>query len=452
MPETKPHILCVNPWIHDFAAYDVWAKPMGLLLLAALLRQQGYSVAYIDCLDRFHPRSSVRQDPYARNGRGPYRKTLIPKPKGLEDIPRNYSCYGIKEEWFRDDLKCQKQPDLILVTSLMTYWYPGVRQTISVLRETFPGVPVMLGGIYATLCREHAENNSGADIVAAGLSEQEILSRIAQTVGAGTGACPAASFQMDDLPLPAFDLQRIVSYVPIMTSRGCPFSCAYCASAYLSDTYIQRSPECVVEEILYWHRKYRVRDFVFYDDALLINAEHHALPILEKIIQTGLDIRFHTPNALHVRQISDETARYLRKAGFVTIRLGLETTAFDERKILDRKITEEEFRRAVASFHRAGFENDQIGAYLLVGLPGQAVESVEHSIRTVRRNGIRPIPAYFTPIPHTAIWPQAVAVSRYDIESDPVFTNNAVLPCMERFSWDVISRLKKMALGQFSGD
>ena len=50
-----PHILLVNPWIHDFAAYDVWAKPLGLLLLGGVLRAHGARVSYLNCLDRFHP-------------------------------------------------------------------------------------------------------------------------------------------------------------------------------------------------------------------------------------------------------------------------------------------------------------------------------------------------------------------------------------------------------------
>jgi len=446
VPENKPHILFINPWIHDFSAYDVWAKPMGLLLLAAIAREQGYSVSYMDCLDRFHPGNLHRQDPYARNGRGPYLKTHIPKPRGLEDIPRNYSCYGIREEWFREDLHHQEKPDLVLVTSLMTYWYPGVLQTIQVIREVFPDVPVILGGIYATLCTEHAERISGADRVVTGLSEKTIISIIEEQTGGG--GLPGQTYDhMDSLPFPAFDLQRVISYIPVLTSRGCPFSCSYCASGFLSRQFVRRSPELVVEEILYWHRKFRVRDFVFYDDALLIDAEHHALPILEAIIRAGVDIRFHTPNALHIREISDETARLLYRAGFETVRLGLETTSFGDRNSLDRKITEEEFYRAVSSIHRAGFEKGRIGAYLLVGLPGQSVRSIELSIQTVLQSGIRPIPAYFTPIPHTAIWKQAVAVSRYDIESDPVFTNNAILPCMDHFSWDIISRLKNQASG-----
>ncbi|MFZ1986980.1 MAG: B12-binding domain-containing radical SAM protein, partial [Desulfatitalea sp.] len=161
----SPHILLVNPWIHDFAAYDVWAKPYGLLSLAAVLRAKGVRVSYIDCLDRFHPRMAPA-DPSARHGRGPYLKTPIAKPRGLEKIARTYCRYGIRPEWLDADLAALEPPlDLILVTSLMTYWYPGVFETIGVLKARFPQVPLLLGGIYARLCSEHARAHSGADQV-----------------------------------------------------------------------------------------------------------------------------------------------------------------------------------------------------------------------------------------------------------------------------------------------
>ena len=83
MTTDTPHILLVNPWIDDFAAYDVWAQPMGLLILAGVLRKQGYRLSYVDCLDRFHPRAPVT-DPFARHGRGPYFKTPLPAPAGLQ--------------------------------------------------------------------------------------------------------------------------------------------------------------------------------------------------------------------------------------------------------------------------------------------------------------------------------------------------------------------------------
>jgi len=47
----KKSILLVNPWIHDFAAYDFWMKPLGLLYVGAILRAAGYEVGLLDCLD-----------------------------------------------------------------------------------------------------------------------------------------------------------------------------------------------------------------------------------------------------------------------------------------------------------------------------------------------------------------------------------------------------------------
>jgi radical SAM superfamily enzyme YgiQ (UPF0313 family) len=438
-----PHILLINPWIHDFAAYDFWAKPIGLLTLASILRDHGFRVTYMDCLDRFHSQAPPT-DPYARFGRGPYLKTRIPKPVGLGDIPRNFSRYGIRKTWFKKDLHSIEPPDLVLMTSMMTYWYPGVQETIAVVREVFPEVTIVLGGIYATLCREHAQSHSGADRIETGAGEEYIIERVGELTGYSV-SLKFNSWDLDVYPYPAFDLQRKIPYVPLLTSKGCPFSCKYCASHFLNPERMVRSPESVVEEIKYWHEKYDVEDFVFYDDALLVDAEKHAAPIFEGIINSGLNIRFHTPNAVHIRGISRQTAQLMFRAGFKTLRLGLETASFDKRAELDTKVTAEEFKRAVTCLIGAGFDKNMIGAYLLAGLPGQNMTSIENSIEIVRQNNVTPVLAYYTPIPHTALWPKAVASSRYDLESDPVFTNNAILPCQkDPFSWKTLSHLKHL--------
>ena len=441
---SSPHILLVNPWIHDFAAYDFWAKPLGLLTLAGILRQHGFRISYIDCLDRFHP-NAASTDMHARQGRGPYMKTKIPKPRGLEDIQRTFSRYGIPPEWFHGDLKTLDAPDLIMVTSLMTYWYPGVRETIRLIKNVFPGVPVVLGGIYATLCHDHAVRHSGADLVVAGPGTGSVLD-----LAAGyTEYSPLPAYDpedLDTLPYPALDLQHKINYAPLLTSLGCPFACAYCASHILAPKRMLRSPASVVAEILHWHRNHGVIDFAFYDDALLVNARRHIIPILEDLIRRDLKIRFHTPNAVHIREITQLTADLMFAAGFETIRLGLETTAFDKRSNLDHKVNAREFSRAVACLRQAGFSRNQIGAYLLTGLPDQSLEAVEASIRVVRQAGITPVLAHYTPIPHTSLWHQATVASRYDLDSDPIFTNNALFPCrQDNFSWQTLTRLKQLA-------
>lgn len=436
----KPRILLVNPWIHDFAAYDVWAKPYGLLSLAALLRAHDLPVDYIDCLDRFHPRAAGA-DPHARHGRGPFLKRAIAHPKGLERIERTYSRYGIDPRWFREDIKDLNRPDLILVTSLMTYWYPGVIETIDGIKAIYPDVPVVLGGIYARLCSEHARTHSGATeaVVDRGESLFDLVHR-------HTGYYIGSRFNFNDMdawPYPAFDLQHRINYVPLLTTRGCPFDCAYCASGFLEPRLMRRSPASVVDEIVHWHHHHGVINFAFYDDALLVDAERHALPIFEAIVEKQMPVSFHTPNAVHIRSITADVARLMKRAGFHTLRLGLETAAFETRHELDAKLTEAEFVQAVGHLKNAGFESGQIGAYLLVGLPGQSLSAVEASIKVVMNAGITPILAYYTPIPHTRLWKDAVAVSRYDLSADPVFSNNAIFPCRrEAFSWKALSRLK----------
>jgi radical SAM superfamily enzyme YgiQ (UPF0313 family) len=444
MTKDAPHILLVNPWIHDFAAYDFWAKPMGLLVIAGLLRHHGIRISYIDCLDRFHP-NAPRSDPSTRHGRGPYLKTRIAKPSGLNDVNRHYSRYGILPSWLADDLSRLDTPDLVLVTSLMTYWYPGVQETIEHIRSVFTKTPIVLGGIYARLCHDHAQRHAGADHIAVGPAETHLFSLVRQFTGYSSSPAfdPA---NLDSYPYPALDLQTRINYAPLLTSRGCPFNCAYCASHLLEPRRMLRSSESVVDEIVYWNKKYDIRDFILYDDAFLVDAENHAIPVLERIINTGLKVRFHTPNAVHIRGITTKSARLMLRAGFHTLRLGLETVEFEHRQSIDQKVSEEDFTRATNCLKEAGFKRRQVGAYLLAGLPDQSLESIMSSIHIVKENGITPVIAYYTPIPQTKLWPRALAASRYDLEADPLFTNNAILPCRkDPFSWENISRIKELA-------
>ena len=172
-------ILLVNPWIHDFAAYDFWSKPFGLLSIAAILRKNGFDVSFIDCLNPFYPQMLGVDKPKRKSfGGGKYFKEEIEKPEALKNFKRRFSRYGITPQVFINKLLAVEKPELILVTSMMTYWYTGVSETITTIRNTLPGVPIVLGGNYATLLREHALNNSGADIVISGMGEDVLLSLI----------------------------------------------------------------------------------------------------------------------------------------------------------------------------------------------------------------------------------------------------------------------------------
>lgn len=422
-----PRILGINPWIYDFAAYNVWTRPTGLLCCLEMLGRAGACTALVDFMDK-----ELDPDHWPgprKNGQGHYPKTALPRPYVLKGVPRQFSRYGADKKRVRDVLtSIYPEPDLILVTSLMTYWYPGVISCIRLLKEIFPRTPVSLGGVYATLCYEHALN-SGADLVISGpLERPDNWTKLWSLLGQGQVPIPEDSGLKPDTSYyarPDFSI--------IMTSRGCPFKCPYCASSKLYPRFRQAEPELVIEHVRQEYER-GVRNFSFYDDALLVNSESVLYPLLEYIIDNDLVLRLHAPNALHIRYLSPKTCRFLKKAGLETIRLGLETTDFSNR--VDSKLGPEEWHRGISNLLEAGFVRQDLVVYVLAGLPGQTKDELDISIRECLKMGLRPELNYYSPIPGTAMFEQARKYSDYPLE-EPLWHNNSVWPCVKGgFSWD----------------
>ena len=155
---------------------------------------------------------------------------------------------------------------------------------------------------------------------------------------------------------------------------------------------------------------------------------------------------FHCPNGLHLREITGEMSNLMFRAGFKTIRFGLETSSVKRQIETGGKITNEELREAAAHLKNAGYRSGDIGVYLLCGLPGQAASEVRESINLVKSCGARPIIAEFSPIPGTPIWEESVKTSPYNISEEPLFHNNSLLSCRgEGLTYEMYRELKILA-------
>ncbi|HMK35920.1 MAG TPA: radical SAM protein [Desulfomonilaceae bacterium] len=419
----RPEILLVNPWIHDFAAYDLWARPLGLLVLATRLRRLGWEPRVVNCLDPDHP--DMKPVRSRLHGHGRFHRTPIPKPDVLQRIPRTYCRYGVSPDLVRRDLESIPNPEAILVTGIMTYWYPGVRETIQLLREVFPGKPILLGGVYPSLLPDHA-GSVGADDVISGPVESVLAEILFRKTGLlSREVPPGPEF------LPALDLMRKVRFLPLLTSRGCPFRCVYCASDLISPPFVRRTPAQVVDEIRATVDRYGISDIALYDDAFLVNAQSHALPILESVIDEIPGLRWHCPNGLHGSAITRKVASAMKRAGFETIRIGLESSSDEFHSRTGGKTNIRGFVAAVENLKEAGFSRKQIGVYLLVGMPGQSRTTIEADVERVLAAGAHPKLAEYSPIPGTTMWPQALERSRYPIDTEPLFHNCTLLPVAE---------------------
>src|SRR5215467_13829161 len=186
------NLLLVNPPIYEFTAYDFWLRPYGMLRVAGQLRS---------CeLTAFDYLVSRQRDEF---GRGRFDRQFVANPGPLTDVPRRFYRFGRpREEFVR--LLGSRTFDIVLVQTVMTYWYLGVREVIEDIRKMQPHAKIILGGVYATLCLGHAAS-LGADQVITGTN----VAAIGLPLSEG---------------LPRWD--SVDSHVGVLKiTEGCPFRC-----------------------------------------------------------------------------------------------------------------------------------------------------------------------------------------------------------------------------------
>ncbi|OGV67357.1 MAG: hypothetical protein A2283_09110 [Lentisphaerae bacterium RIFOXYA12_FULL_48_11] len=377
----KPKILLVNPPVYDFTAHDFWLKPYGLLEVAGFLRGRA-EMKLFDYLDRTRMPATREKDKW---GRGKYISEEIPKPPCLQEIRRRYQRFGLKREMFQKFITGNGPFDFVLIQTVMTYWYPGLKEVIEDIRHILPGAKIILGGIYATLCYTHA-TSLGADLIIRGTE----LSPLWQMLSIEP-----------DIRQPAFwqgywDLQTGT----IRLSDGCPFSCSYCSVQSIYPAFTPRAQERCTHELDLMKSK-NVQNIAFYDDALLHNPDICLMPFLQYVLSKQYKFNFHTPNALNARLITPELAGLMIKAGVKTFYLGFESMSEEWQKNTGNKVLNDDIIAAVNNLIKAGADTSNIFAYIIAGHPDHNIQKVRESMNFVHNLGINIMLSEYSPVPGT---------------------------------------------------
>ena len=201
--------------------------------------------------------------------------------------------------------------DVALIQTVMTYWYPGVQEVIEDIRAYSPQTTIVLGGVYATLCPQHARR-LGADLVI----DRDYLEPLWELL--------RLTPQLQEVPL--WEAYADLRVGILKLADGCPFKCTYCSVPQVYPPFAARPLERVLAELA-WLRQCGAQHIAFYDDALLFKPDQILLPFLRQVMQRGLEAHFHTPNALNARFITKDMARCMVQAGFRTFYLGFESSA-----------------------------------------------------------------------------------------------------------------------------
>ncbi len=415
--------LLINPYIYDVSAYSFWSAPLGLLYVGSILRENGIDIQLLDCL-------AVDEAKRKEDGRAPFIHAKVAKPEAAAIVKKRFKRYGISPEEFRAKLRCIETPDLILITSIMTYWYSGVVEALTIARDVFPRAKIIVGGLYPSLCSEHAGKHLAADLIVKNGLITMLYTYIEEEFSRPLSFKPDTD-ELSLLPYPCFDLYEKPASIPLLTSLGCPYHCTYCATHYLHPRLVRRQPRDVLRELSYW-RERGCNHFALYDDSFLFEKERYAKPFLRGVYDLSPGVSFHNPNALNASLIDEESALLLKNAGFSEVRIGLETADARLQKETGGKIDTPRFEMAISNLERAGFDGASVCVYVLAGLPLQRASDVRKTIDYAGGLGLRVSLAEYSPIPHTHLFNKYHALARYPVAADPLFQNNALFP----FAWE----------------
>ncbi len=420
----KPKILLVNPPIYDFAAYDFWLKPTGMLRVAGFLRGKA-DFKLFDYLDRLVPfmagQKKLESDHW---GRGRFYCEHAKVPAALKAIPRYFRRFGLPRKLFIDFLATEGPFDFVMIQTTMTYWYTGLEEVIEDVRSAWPQAKIVLGGNYVTLCPDHAQT-LGGDLLIKGTNLEPLWDYLAIA---------------PDVQQPAlWEVYDKLKVGVLKLTEGCPFSCTYCSVPKVYGKFKPRPLEHSLVEMELLCRL-GAGNIAFYDDALLFETDKVLIPFLSEVLKQDIRVNFHSPNALNARFISKDLAELMVLAGFKTFYLGFESASKQWQQQTGSKVFSEELEKATRHLIAAGAKPDNITAYQILGHPHIDIQELEASMRFVNSLGIRGMLADFSPIPGT---PDGEYCRKWVDLDEPLIHNKTAFPII-MLGFDESNRLKDL--------
>jgi radical SAM superfamily enzyme YgiQ (UPF0313 family) len=396
--------------------FELWEKnkslrsifpPLGLLYLAAVAEKKGHKVQIFD----MHERQST-----------------------LHEV--------VKEA---------KKKDLVGITCVT----PTANITYNLsrmIKEENPDIEIVVGGPHPSALPEEPLKTNNVDVVIVGEGEHTFsvlldclengvnfskVNGIYYKDGNEIHNTPLRKpiINLDSIPYPAYHLVDVKKYFypyqkkrslgSILTSRGCPNTCTYCNKNIFGCGFRCRTPESVVNEIIYMVEKHKVRDFLVCDDNFTALKER-AIKICHIIRDENLDIEISFSNGLRVDKVDSEVLCELKKAGCYLIGYGIES---GKQKILNsvkKNIKIDQIRRTVRLTKKFGIN---IVGYFIIGFPSDTEKSIKTTIKFSKDLNILSKFSILTPYPGTEMFKMLEKEgriltydwSKYGVHQEPIF-------------------------------
>jgi len=405
------------------------APPLGLAFIASSLKAAGHNVRIIDTVAEAPDVYYSFKDDIVFNGLS-NEDTCSLIPKDTEVIGFSVMFSG---NWLHN------------------------RALIDFIGEQFPDAVLIAGGEHITACPEFCieqtqylqacvlgeGEDTVVDLVNA-ISENRSLSEVDGLCYRDENNRPVKNarrkriMEVNSIPRPAWELFPIEKYrdnsiiygvdrghisLPLMATRGCPYSCTFCSSPQMWGTkYIMRTVQDVVDEMKSFYFQFGARNFDFYDLTAIIRKEW-IVDFCKELVSRNLEgLTWQIPAGTRSEAIDSEVAEWLYKSGCVNITYAPESGSLEVLKTIKKKVNLNDMLRSIKHSRQSGMN---IKINFIIGFPNETHKRIWESILFLikaSKAGVNDMaPSTFSPYPGSALFEQLRKKGKIDMYKDDYF-------------------------------
>ncbi|MGE5293532.1 MAG: B12-binding domain-containing radical SAM protein [Solirubrobacterales bacterium] len=370
-------VLLIDPPFYRLIGFYNRYFPLGLATIGTVLRNAGHEVVVYD--------ADYNESPRAMD---------------YQRLPEHYQGYlaSFREPnhlvWreVRRTVE-QFQPELIGI-SIWTPYAASAFHIAAICKDVAPNCPIVAGGPHATVKSEEVLRICPAiDYAVRGEGEAAML-ELAASSGCGLNAIEGLSFRsgakifhnsarlrlgdLDEIPIPDRTLlMNRQTYSSedmglMMTSRGCPYSCSFCATD--SNHVRYRSIPYVIDEIKQVKAAWGTTQFSLKDDSFSVDKKR-VEQFCDALEREGLNIAWECNTRVNL--LTGELLARMKRAGCNSIKVGIESGSEQVLQRMNKRITLEQARKAATLLHKVGIHWT---AYFLIGTPGESLEDIYRTL------------------------------------------------------------------------